>query len=304
MDAIVTTDVHGRVTYWSPGAEELSGYRAEEMLGQRSADYYQGGLQEAQAIMQRLRAEGHLRNHEMAIRLKAGGWMAASSSISLLRNASGAVVGTLAVYKDVTEHKRAEEALRESEERYRTLFAESRDAIVVNRPTGEFIDFNQAALDLFGYTRDELARLKAQDLYVDPGIRDRFRQEIERTGAVQDFALTCRRKDGAEIDCLLTSTAWQARDGKILGYQGIIRDITEHKRAQEELRLAKEAAEEGRQLVEQLYRLAISVQTSWDTRGPAAGLHPRCPRGGRFRPLLHPARHARRLAFRAGGDAR
>jgi PAS domain S-box-containing protein len=264
VDAIVTTDVHGRVTYWSPGAEELSGYRAEEMLGQRSADYYQGGLEEAQTIMRRLRAEGRLRNHEMALRIKTGGWMAASSSISLLRDASGAVVGTMAVYKDVTEHKRAEEALQESEERYRTLFAESRDAIVVNRPTGEFIDFNQAALDLFGYTKDEMAQLKAQELYIDPTVRDRFRQEIERTGAVKDFELTCRRKDGTEIDCLLTSTACQARDGSILCYQGIIRDITEHKRAQEELRLAKEAAEEGRQLVEQLYRLAISVQTSWE----------------------------------------
>ena len=130
-DAIVTADVHGRVTYFSPGAEELLGYRAEDSLGTRAVDYYRGGLEEARAFMQRLRVEGRIRNYETALRTKDGGWVEVRSSISLLREVRGVVIGTLAIYKDMTEHKRAEAALRESEEKYRTLFEECKDAIVI-----------------------------------------------------------------------------------------------------------------------------------------------------------------------------
>jgi PAS domain S-box-containing protein len=245
VDAIVTTDVQGRITYWSPGAEEISGYRAEEVLGQRAATYYRGGLGEAQAVMQRLQADGRIRNYETALRTRDGRWMDVSSSLSLLRDAGGAVVGTLAIYKDMTERKRAEEALRESEERYRTLFEECNDAIVINTPEGRVVDVNQAFLHLFGYTRDEVMQINVREHYAQPADRVRFRQELEHKGAVKDFEVKLRKKDGTEMDCLLTSTAWRAKDGGILGFQGILRDITERQRAQAELRLAKEAAEEA-----------------------------------------------------------
>ena len=244
-DAIVTADVHGRVTYLSPGGEELFGYRAEEVLGQRAATYYRGGVEEARAFMQRLQAEGRIRSYETAFRAKDGRWMEVSSSLSLLRDVHGAIIGTLAIYKDMTEHKRAEEALRESEAKYRTLFEECKDAIVINTPDGKVVDVNQAFLHLFGYARDEVMQMNVREHYAQPADRSRFRQELEQKGAAKDFEAKLRKKDGTEMDCLLTSTAWRAKDGSILGFQGLIRDITAHKRAQEELRLAKEAAEEA-----------------------------------------------------------
>jgi len=244
VDAIVTTDVHGRITYFSPGGEELSGYRAEEVLGQHAADFYRSG-EDMRALMQRLWAEGRIRSYETALRTRDGRWMEVNTSLSLLRDASGAIVGTLAIYKDITEHKRAEEALRESEEQYRTLFEGCKDAIVINTPEGKVVDVNQAMVDLFGYTRDEFMEMPVREHYVHPADRVRFRQELEHNGAVKDFEAKLRKKDGTEMDCLLTSTAWRAKDGSILGFQGIIRDITERQRVQEELRLAKEAAEEA-----------------------------------------------------------
>jgi PAS domain S-box-containing protein len=258
----VTTDIRGRITYYSPGAEQLLGHPADAMLGQRGADFYRGGVEEARALMQRLRAAGQLRNYETALRARDGRWVEVSSSLSLLRDMHGTAVGTLAVFKDITEQKRAEEALRESEVRYRTLFEECTDAIVINTPEGKVIDVNQAFLDLFGYTRDEVMCINVGEHYAHPADRVRFRQELAHKGWVKDFEVTLRRRDGTEMDCLLTSTAWRAKDGAILGFQGIIHDITERKRAEEELRLAKEAAEEGRQLVEQLSRVAIAMQTS------------------------------------------
>jgi len=72
-------------------------------------------------------------------------------------------------------------------------------------------------------------------LYVDFAGRRRFQQLIDREGAVQDFEITLRTKDGTEKNCLLTATARLTEDGKIVGYQGIIRDITDRKRAEEQL---------------------------------------------------------------------
>ena len=135
-DAIFTTDIDGYLTYYSTGAEELLGYQATDVLGQRGAAVYRGGFAEARSIMQRLRAEGRIKNYETAIRAKDGRWVEVSSSLSLLRNVSGAVVGTLAICKDITERKRVEEALRASETRYR----QAKDAAeLANRAKSEFL---------------------------------------------------------------------------------------------------------------------------------------------------------------------
>ena len=122
-DAIVTADLSGRVTYWSPGAESQTGYTAEEIVGTRLSDFYlRGGFEEAKSIMDRLKREGQILNYEGACRRKDGGWYEQSVSISYLRDDSGTIIGTIGVTKDITEQKRAEEALRRSEERSDSLY--------------------------------------------------------------------------------------------------------------------------------------------------------------------------------------
>ncbi len=114
-DAIVTTDGRGRVTYFSPGAEELFGWTAEEMLGRPVADFYPGGRAEARAVMGRLDREGRIRNYETAFWAKDGRWVAVNASVSILRDRSGGAVGTLGVMKDITERKQLEDQLRQSQ---------------------------------------------------------------------------------------------------------------------------------------------------------------------------------------------
>jgi len=143
------------------------------------------------------------------------------------------------VIHDVTERKRTENALRESQMRYRALFEGSRDAIYVTAREGKIVDANQSMLDLFGYTREEMIGLDARKAYVYPEDRTKFQQQIEREGFVRDYDIKLRKKDGAEMECLLTATVrWDA--GSIAGYQGIIRDITEYKQVLNELRAEKQ----------------------------------------------------------------
>ena len=142
--------------------------------------------------------------------------------------------------QEVEDRKQAEEALRESEERYRNLSEQSGDAIYITTREGELPYINQSFLHLFGYTSVEIRTMKAQQMYVNPDDRLTFQQEIEKKGSVRDFGVKLRKKDGAETDCLITATVRQADDGTILGYQGIIRDITERKRMEEALRESEE----------------------------------------------------------------
>ena len=146
------------------------------------------------------------------------------------------VSGVVLSLVNVTERKRAQEAQRESEYRYRTLFEESRDAVYITSREGEIIGINQSGLDLFGYTREELMESNIREIYVHPKDRQRFQKVIERKGSVRDYEVKFRKKDGIELDCLLTATVRRADDGSVLGYQGIIRDITDRKRAEAALR--------------------------------------------------------------------
>ncbi|MBU2547045.1 MAG: PAS domain S-box protein [Proteobacteria bacterium] len=160
------------------------------------------------------------------------------------------------------ERNRSEEAIRESEERYRTLFEQSRDAIYITTPMGETINLNPATLDLLGYSREELFRQNIGGLYVDPEERDRNNELLNRTGFIKDFEIRLRRKDGREIVCLDTASVWRDSGGRAIGYIGTLRDITEKKRVEEELRQAKERAEEAtRAKSDFLARMSHEIRT-------------------------------------------
>jgi len=132
--------------------------------------------------------------------------------------------------------KVSEEVIRESEQKYRTLFNDSRDAIYITSREGQFLDVNPALLQLLGYTREEIiGKINVRNIYVDPGDRDKFQREIERKGSVRDYEVRFCKKNGTEMDCLLTSTVSRSADGTVLGYQGIIRDVTARKRAERAL---------------------------------------------------------------------
>ena len=125
--------------------------------------------------------------------------------------------------------------LERSEKRYHSLFDYSRDAIYITSLEGRFVDANQALIDLLGCPREQLMQADAESFYADPTAREAFKEAIAGPGFVIDYPAQLKRADGAVLDCLLTSVAQTDAAGKIVAYQGIIRDITELKRQQDEL---------------------------------------------------------------------
>ena len=127
------------------------------------------------------------------------------------------------------------EEVRRSEERYRSLFEESRDAIFLS-DQGVVIAANEAALELFGFTREQAIGSNVGDRYADPEDQERFRREIEQEGSVRDFEVQLLKHDGTVMDCLLTATRRRSDTGEVTAeLQGLVRDITERKRAEETL---------------------------------------------------------------------
>ena len=135
----------------------------------------------------------------------------------------------MALYRHKMEMK-----LKESEERYRTLFEDSRDALYITTREGKIVDVNQSMLDLSGYAREEMLGMDIQKKYVNHADRTNFQEQIEKKGFVRDYEVKFLTKDRKEMDCLITAAVQRNHDGSILGYQGSIRDITERKKAEEE----------------------------------------------------------------------
>jgi diguanylate cyclase (GGDEF)-like protein/PAS domain S-box-containing protein len=129
----------------------------------------------------------------------------------------------LAVHlRDVSARRNAEEALRQSEARYRSVFQESHDPILFTAADGTIIECNRAALHSFGYSRDELFRMQLGELLVDEDV-EAFQEQTDSNGSVADHDTKLRAKGDEPRPVRLTLSARRAADGDIVGWQATIR---------------------------------------------------------------------------------
>ena len=164
---------------------------------------------------------------------------------------TGAVVMVGGAGVDITERKRAEKALRETEEKYRSIFENAVEGIFQTTPDGRFVAANPALARMLGFdSPEELISTRtdiAQEHYVDPQSREEFKRSMEENGFVLDFELEAYRKDGSKIWISENVRAVRDHSGTVVYYEGTTQDITGRKRAEEALR---ESEERYRDLVE------------------------------------------------------
>jgi PAS domain S-box-containing protein len=233
-DAIISKNLQGIITSWNAGAEKLFGYKADEILGHPISRIIPPDLQpEEWAILNRIR-QGKVLHHNETVRVhKSGRLIPVAITIVPLRDPTGTVVGASKIARDISDRKRAEEAIHSSEIRYRRLFEASREGILLlDAQTKKITDANPFISDLLGYPRRqllgkelwEIGLLKDRDAH-----RDALRK-LDEKGQLTYDDLPLRIHTGQVREVEFVSSRY-AEDGHSV-IQCNIRDITERKRAE------------------------------------------------------------------------
>jgi len=170
----------------------------------------------------------------------------------------------LVTSEDITERKLAERAMKESEEKYRTLFEGSKEPFFITTKDGRFVDLNRAIVELFGYNnKEELLKIGSMaQLYSTPEDPRRIQEILSKQDYVEDVEQELRRKDGERIYALVTASTRKDSKGNVIGYKVTIKDITDLKRAEEELQREKRAVQklaEEREVVAKIGRIISST---------------------------------------------
>jgi len=253
--AIFMLDPLGHVSSWNTGAERIKGYRAEEILGQHFSRFYLQqdiAIGKPEAELKTAIAVGQVEDEGWRIR-KDGSRFWANVIITAVRDDSGNLLGFAKVTRDLTDRKRTEDALRESEAHARTLFEFSPDAVLVSDSEGRITAANARIETVFGYRRDELLGRSVDSLIpqrfriVHPKHRAEYAAEPRMRPMGVGLELYALRKDGTEfpVDIMLGTIE---RQGQPL-VLSVIRDLSERKRQEDALR---RIAEQKRYLEEEI----------------------------------------------------
>ncbi|MHB1007107.1 MAG: PAS domain S-box protein [Chloroflexota bacterium] len=242
LDPVTVCDAEGRVTYINPAYERMIGRQVGKQVAySEHSVYYQlyhpnGTLFAPEDLpLQRaaLRDE-EVRDVEIVHRASDGREFVGLFSASPLHGSDGKVVGAVAVGRDITELRRAEAAAANTEERYRLLFANSIDAVLLTSPDGSILDANPAAEKMFGISMVEMRRVGRSGIVdtSDPRLERALRERAETLRYRGE--LTCVRGDGAKFEAEVSMVTFQDGDGRTRTSM-IVRDLTQSKISEREL---------------------------------------------------------------------
>lgn len=238
--ALVLLDENQRVSMCNTAFEELFRYREQDILGADIDPLVARGpeLAEARQLTQKIVAGQRVR--VQAVRYRSDGQPVDVEIHGVPLILDGRVAGTFAVYQDITEQKRAEDALRASEQRYRLLFERNLAGVYRTTLDGRILDCNEAFARMFGFDSPEQARQHlAWELHPDVADRVRANQRLLHDRQLTNYEACLRRVDGTPIWVLQNVTLIEGEAG-VPTAEGTVIDITERKRAEDALRASEQ----------------------------------------------------------------
>jgi len=196
---ITALDVEGRVQLWNPAAERTFGWSAQEVLGLPYPLVPEGREEEFRQLLQEVVGNGAtLEGVELRRRRKDGSSIDIALSAAPLLGDGDTVVGAMAVLVDISDAKRSEQALRESESKYRSIFDNVQDVFYQTEPGGAIVEVSPSVRQ-FGYSREQLIGSSVLDIYPDAEERAAFVKAVSARGEVADYEIKLKRGDGGTM---------------------------------------------------------------------------------------------------------
>ena len=248
-DAIIAITLNGIVTDWNPGAERMLGYLRGEMIGQPISRIIPADrLGEPNRSLQRLIAGEQVDRHETVRVRKDGRHIHISMTVSPLRDMQGKVIGDSAIFRDISERKTIEDALRRSEAGFRSLVHNAPYGILRTKPDGRVVQANPAMVRMLGYASEQemLALNMARDVYRRPEERAEATAWTGKQDSVHGVELEWRRKDGSMFAVRCDTHVVMDSEGFLEFLETFVEDVTERREMELQLRQGQKMEAIGR----------------------------------------------------------
>ena len=259
LDPLVTIGPDGKITDVNAATEVVTGCTRATLIGTDFSDYFTDP-EKARAGYQQVFREGFVRDYPLELRHRDGRITSVLYNASVYRDESGDVVGIFAAARDITQRRQAEEALRQSEQRFSSMLEAVRDyAIIFLELDGRVARWNKGAERIKGYRAEEIVGQHFSRFYPPPDIAN-GKPELELQVATSEGRFEDEdwrvRKDGSRFWANVVVTALRDASGKVSGFVKITRDLTARKEAENELKRYAEELKRSNQELEHFAHVA------------------------------------------------
>jgi len=234
IDALMTTDPLGIITDVNQQMEAITGRKRDELIGTPFKNYFTDPGRAEEGIKLVLR-ESKVTNYELTVRSVEGRETLVSYNASIFRDAIGKLEGVFAAARDITEQKKLESQLRESQAYNRGLIEASVDGLITVDPKGVITDVNEQMSRLSEFSREELLGTPFADYFADPERATAGVNETLAKGVVTNYVLTLARRDGRQLGVSFNASVFRDQFGGVRGIFASARDITEQAQLQSQL---------------------------------------------------------------------
>ena len=248
-DLIAVVDMEGRRIYNSLSYQKVLGYSEEELKSSTDTEQvHPGDRERVKEAAEEARRTGIGRPLEYRIRHKDGSWRVLESTASVVRNSEGVADKLVVVNRDVTDRKRAAEALRRSEASFRSVFEDAPYGIYRAGLSGQLFLVNSTLEQMLGYgSQDELLKANlATDIYCDPGEHQRLIETFPQHQGFKDIEFEWKRKDGTRITVRSSGRPVRDETGEFAYLEVFAEDITQRRVLEKQLRMAQKMEAIGR----------------------------------------------------------